>query len=855
MFDARHQDVFRVVALALALACHANANCLATERDTFTKAVRPFFENHCIHCHDESLAEGNLNLDALRPDFLTRPAADHWVEVLDRINLGEMPPQDEPRPDVDELLAVTSWITGQVMESRRQRESVGDRVPLRRMTRREYANTVRDLLSVDFVDGQGPIDWLPPDGSIQGFDRNSKALLIDPSLMETYIDVAKRLVDRAIQMRPPRIPQRTVRYEYRDVVGSAMEYQIKERGMYLEGDTLVVVSGSARSFAKLRHPANNKEVPMTGRYRVRIKASACPGADGKPVYMRVSQGGQNSIAQFRVDATPDSPEVYEFETVRSGLLQGEYNVALVDSLDLGRYIRHRGKQRRAADEKLAAGDVRRATVMKARLRAQGGHAQGAYRTEFLDLSKLPQLRLDWIEVSGPLQGEYPPESMKRLLPRGWESDTFDDVYVREIFERFLPRVYRRPVSPQELGEILSIVRQDLDAGNSYPTAIKTGLIATLCSPKFLYLFEPNAVASTDTGDSDRRRLSDHELATRLSYFLWSSMPDRQLSELASSGKLSGDLVLRTQVDRMIADPRFQGFLDGFVRQWLKIDEFDRFEPDKAIFPEYHRTEFVGIEKDILAQPIEFLKELIHRDESLGAILDSDWTVVNGKLASYYGMNGVSGETFQRVKLTPEQRMRGGLLGMAGLHRWGSDGSRTKPVERGKYILDVLFNDPPPPPPPNAGEVEPNVRGETLTVGQRLAKHREQTTCMNCHRRIDPYGLAMENFNVIGHWRERIDGEKPLHRWGDDRPMIEIGGMLPGGQRYNSFDEFKQTLITQRERFLRGLTEKLLGYALGRTVQPTDRPLIDSIVRHCQDQGETLRSILHGIVASKTFQVK
>ena len=231
-------------------------------------------------------------------------------------------------------------------------------------------------------------------------------------------------------------------------------------------------------------------------------------------------------------------------------------------------------------------------------------------------------------------------------------------------------------------------------------------------------------------------------------------------------------------------------------------------------------------------------------------------MLNERLAAFYGINGVTGSQFQKVELSKDQAiMRGGLLGMAGVHRWGSDGNRTKPVERGKYVLDVLFNDPPPPPPPNAGEVEPNIRGEKLTVRERLAKHREQTTCRNCHRRIDPYGLALENFNVIGKWRDQLDGEKPLQHWGSDRPTIDAAGTLPSGDRYETYAEFKRALGKQQDRFLRGVTEKLLMYALARTLEPSDRPLVDSVVADARDEDYAMRAILKGIVRSELFHTK
>jgi hypothetical protein len=345
----------------------------------------------------------------------------------------------------------------------------------------------------------------------------------------------------------------------------------------------------------------------------------------------------------------------------------------------------------------------------------------------------------------------------------------------------------------------------------------------------------------------------------LSYFLWSSLPDDELTDLAARSALSDPAVISAQVDRMLADPRSEGFVQGFARQWIRIDEFDRFPPDEQIFPDYYATDMVGLGSDMEEQPLAFFREVLHDDVPVSCFLHSDWTMLNERLAKFCGIDGVIGDDFRRVDLSADadhaHAVRGGLLGMAGVHKWGSDGNRTKPVERGKYVLDVLFNDPPPPPPPNAGEVEPNLRGERLTVRERLARHREQTTCNNCHRRIDPYGLALENFNAIGQWRDRLDGEKPLAHWGEDRPPIDAGGTLPNGHEFRTFTEFQAALAEQEDRFLRGLAEKMFVYALGRTIEPADRATIDRLVDDTKRDGAQLRRLVTEIVLTEQFRQK
>ena len=821
----------------------------------FDEQIKPFLSAHCVACHGPDKAEQDLRLDTLAADFVHRPAADEWVEVLNRLNLGEMPPADEPRPDADALAKVTDWITNELQLVQRAAQSTGGRVLLRRLSRREYANTVRDLLRVEFVEGEGPIDRLPPDGSIAGFDTVSRALLLDPSLMDAYLAVARDVADRAVLFRPPLVPTKTMRFDFKETTNSAMAYILHGREAFLEDGKLVIMAGGARTYSKLRHPFSNSEIPVTGKYRVRVRAAADPGDRGEAVYMDVTFGSVGRLARFRVDAAVDSSQVFEFERTFDAAVPGEFQVMLVDWTEFGNHQQewlheHREMQRLFDDGKLLE-----STRMRARMRAEGSYdvyTRGAFHPRVTDLAPLPKLHLDWIEVTGPLQPEYPPESMGTVFHDGWESERLTLDYAREIFIRLLPRAFRRPVSDSEVAALVALVSKELAQGASYEEALKTGLVAMLCTPDFLYLFEPEQATGT-------RLLNDYELAARLSYFLWSSQPDDELNALAAQSALRDPVALSAQVERMLRDPRSEGFVQGFARQWLKIDEFDRFPPDEQIFPDYYATDMAGLASDMEEQPLAFFREVLHHDAPVTSFLQSDWTMLNERLAKFCGIDGVAGDEIRKVELSagaePAQSVRGGLLGMAGVHKWGSDGNRTKPVERGKYVLDVLFNDPPPPPPPNAGEVEPNLRGERLTVRERLARHREQTSCNNCHRWIDPYGLALENFNAIGQWRDRLDGEKPLTHWGEDRPPIDAGGTLPNGREFGTFLEFQAVIGEQEDRFLRGLAEKMLVYALGRTIEPSDRATVDRLVADAKRDGWRLRRLVSGIVLTEQFRQK
>lgn len=302
---------------------------------------------------------------------------------------------------------------------------------------------------------------------------------------------------------------------------------------------------------------------------------------------------------------------------------------------------------------------------------------------------------------------------------------------------------------------------------------------------------------------------------------------------------------------MLQDSRSDALVTDFARQWLKMDEFDRFPPDIELYPAFARPENERLQDDFQQETLEFFQQVLRSDLPVESFLDSDWTMLNERLANYYGVASVSGEEFRRVSL-PSESHRGGLLGMAGLHRWGSDGNRTKPVHRGVYIRDVLFNDRPPLPPPDVGEVEPNAARENLSVRERLAMHRDVERCAECHRGIDCFGLALENFNAVGQWRELQDGETRNWTARGGAPPIDASGTFPDGRKFQNYDEFKTLLVDDNDRFITALANKLLAYALARRLEPADIESVETAVEYSGQHGRTLHSLILGIIASEAF---
>lgn len=832
--------MFRFLAILLPFSLTAGAVEVSFKND-----IRPLLQEHCVKCHGPEKQKGDVRLDDLPADFTAATTASVWLEVRDNINLGEMPPDDEKPLSGEDVALISGWIAGQQREAERRALSAGGRVLLRRLNREEYTATVADLLHLEFPPGESPLDFLPPDGTAEGFNKVSAALLLDPSLMRLYYDVARGIAERALVDGPPAFPTETMRLEFEDIDQSrAIGYLTTRLGLRPLKEGLMLIDGSTRSYGMLNYPGEkgNNVAPIPGFYRFTIRAGGITGESGIPPRLAIRQGHPKDemrlIAEFEVKAPFDQPEEYSFVVPRDEL-GGEINVEIVPGTSPYQSQRPGEHFRRAIDEVGRENQFREVLRLRGRKLAEGaGGDRSTPDPAKIDLEKHTRVFLDWLEIEGPLYEQWPPRSHEELFSGGSGAKE-DPGAIREMFTRFLPRAWRRPVRDEEIDPIVEIVEGELAHGQSLVEAVRVGLTAVLTSPKFLYLFEP--------GQNDQARaLDDYEIASRLSYFLWNSMPDERLFDLAASGRLRDPDLLEKETDRLLADEKMARFVGSFARQWLRTDSYLAFTPNQYLYQEY--TPKLG--EFAVQEPLSFFRTILRNDLSVLNFLDSDFAMVNEPLAQHYGIPGVEGEDFRRVPL-PADSPRGGLLGMMGVHLAGSDGLRTKPVARAVFVREVLFNDPPDPPPPNAGEIEPNVKGEKLTVRERLQQHQEIESCASCHRRLDPYGLALENFNVIGKWRDKQDGEDFRHHG----PPIVIDEKLPSGEAFQSFEGFRDLLLSQDERFRRALAEKLWIYALGRPVEPTDDRALQAVVERMTREGDTLRALIKGIVTSRQFLSK
>ena len=458
----------------------------------------------------------------------------------------------------------------------------------------------------------------------------------------------------------------------------------------------------------------------------------------------------------------------------------------------------------------------------------------------------PGIAFGKVEMTGPLAPVWPPESYTRLLGKlDPAKATANDA--KPVLEKFMARAFRRPLEPGEADRYLALVSQRLEAGVPFIDSVRAGMLAVLCSPNFLYLREDLRSAES--------RVTDTELASRLSYFLWSSMPDAELLKLAAENRLSDPTVLRGQVERMLGDEKSDHFVRNFTGQWLHLREINATTPDAKVYPDFDEI----LQYSMVEESRAFFREILTRDLPLVNFLDSEFAVLNGRLAEHYGVPGVKGMALRPVKL-PKDSVRGGMLTQASVLKVTANGSYTSPVVRGAWVLESILGRPSPPPPPNINGIEPDIRGAT-TMRQLLEKHRADSSCASCHQYIDPPGFALENFDPTGALRthyvhyEAAEGEKEKGKLVNGAP-VDASGVLTDGRTFTDIAGFKKLLLaTGQDDFRRCLTKKLMTYALGRELGFSDRPAIARIMTESAAQGNGLRSLIHLIVASETFSTR
>ena len=783
--------------------------CMRLSADDELAGPKDFFRQHCETCHSGAKPKGDFDLKTLAGNFSDKKVRGLWLTVLDQLQTGQMPPEDKPRPPSDQVKALIDWISQSAVKAEAEHRATQGRVVMRRLNRAEYANTVRDLLGVE-VD---LADLLPHDTSISGFDNSAEALHTSSYLMRSYLDAADRVLDDAIanESEPWQIKKRF------DI---KQEGTVKATGsVYRHIDDGVAIFASWES-ANIRVTMWNFRSPFRGKYRFRISAYAYQ-SQGKPVNFHVTAGTLKEVTEERIldyySVPADKPTVIEF----TEQLEPENRIRIIAD-DLPALP--------PAVEKVGA-----------------------------DKYTGPGLVVQWVDAEGPLLESWPPPSHKAIfgelrqeqIPTAknpdWREVVSDQPLVdaERILREFAGRAFRRPVTDAEIQPFLTRVKTRLDSGYTFEQAVRVGLKAVLVSPSFLFLQEQGALP----------RLDDFALASRLSYFLWSSMPDAALYQLANENKLHEPEVLHQQVERLLKDPKAKSFNAQFTGQWLSLRAIDATLPDRTLYPEYDDS----LKMAMLKETSLFFDEVLQQDLPLTQFVSSDFTFLNERLARHYGIPDVQGTEMRRVAL-PANSHRGGVLTMGSVLKVTANGTTTSPVIRGAWVLERILGTPPPKPPPDIAAIEPDIRGAT-TIRDQLAKHRQVESCASCHREIDPPGFALESFDVIGGWRENYrslanNGERDSQgRRVRPGPAVDPADVLLDGRQFQNIDDYKQLILEDKDQLTRNLTEKLLAYATGAAATPLDRPQIDEIVHRVSEQGHGFRSLIHEIAQSTLFQTK
>ena len=806
--------------------------------------MRPFLQKNCVRCHGADTQEGNFRVDDELPnDFIAKVNVDRWSEVLNMLNAGEMPPEGEPRPSLVEVTKVVEWIEHERLRAEIARND--RRVVLRRMNQHEYNNTIRDLVGVNF----NPGDQFPEDPPAAGFDNNGGALTISPLHMEMYLKAAHQILERVMPSTPPRKP-----IKWRFNMPQRLNLPDPWISVPDQFGKPVPVAANARTPAPLR---NNLVVlerpswdrvcslhhfffPGEGEYVIRVRAAQWQPSRQDIIEIGVKHRGENYRKHFETD------RAYHYGPPRMKIRTTMSNDVL-DTFDVP-----------APENAPEVYEIRAHFPRKARAQVDGIQVSSVYTIDSVAYDveanqdfPYPRLLIDWIELEGPFWDGRPKQRILFDSPnRGNEAK-----YAAEVLSRFMTRAYRRPVTDVEVQRRLALFQKVRPNKASFEEAIKVPLMAVLSSPHFLYLVEPesfNAEPKATAQSPDREAvasgsaLNNYELASRLSYFLWSSMPDDELFALAEQGKLTDPQTLASQVDRMLADKRSEAFVKNFSGQWLGTRQVGSNRPARQIFARYDDH----LELSFIRETEAFFAHILKNDWPVTDFIRSDYVLTNERLARFYGIPGIRGD-HMRVVQPPAEAHRGGVLTQGTVLSVTSNGTRTSPVWRGVWILENLLDDPPPPPPPNAGDIPPAKEDlSKVSLRKRLRLHRNNPQCARCHNKIDPLGFALENFDAAGGWRT-VETKGRQSRAAPDDPVIDANAQLPDGTRFSGIEGLQRELLKRREQFYACLARKLMIYALGRDLGFGDQEFVDQAVVAMRAD-PTLRILIKQIVSSDLF---
>ena len=799
---------------------------------------RDFVSQYCQKCHGDEKQKADRRFDQLSASIENFREQELWQEILDQLNLGDMPPEDEKQPSEDEKLAVIEMITNGIAKSREKFAGVSGHTVLRRLNNFEYTNTISDLLGLN-TESWNPATDFPADVLVDGFDNDGAELVTSGLLLEKYFPAAESAIVRAthfdskpesksyMQKSPfyfrgkesndlPKLFQ-VDRYRFLPETPYTDLYGRFYRGGHLGFLPLYRTGG----------------VPHSGRYTIRVKAAAVNRThaygrilsdfrNGDPLVMEfasVDRKGSTAGASGNV-TNAVSLTTFELEEAEPGWFEW------TGYLEKGYEPEVRFRNGTAAAKRLTRLLLNKADQFPefqpfANMKKSGEKGFERWHGT-LRAYKGPVLRVWEIQVDGPHIEEWPPVGHEVLYGKLSPQDLSSKI-IGESLISFAKLAFRRPPLEGELEPILDMVQYKLKEGLPPLESLQLGFQTILSAPGFLYLNE---------GEGG---LDDFSLASRLSYFLWSSMPDAELFELAEQGKLKDTDVLRGQVERMLADPKSKRLTSNFLRVWLELDNIGKMPPSRE-FVSFYRD---NLESAMREETELFFENVLRKNLPPRELLAANYSFINRELAEHYGMPGVEGNEFRKVSFSGSER--GGILGHGSFLTASANGVDTSPVVRGIYVMNKLLDYTPPPPPDDVPEIEPDVTGAT-TLREKLVKHRADASCAQCHKKIDPPGFALENYDAIGAWREKYDRKLE----------VDASGKLPNGKTFFSPSEFKKLVIEEKETFTRCLTKKLLTYGIGRKINSGDRETVNQIVEKMNQSEKGMKDLIKMIVLSEPF---
>ena len=789
---------------------------------SFEKTVLPFMADNCVYCHNAKKPSGGLNLEAYKTaDSLTKNR-DTWDHVVQKMQTGEMPPKGAPKPDPTEVKTVLGFLESEFTRLDKLVKPDPGRVTARRLNRAEYNNTVRDLLGVD----NKPADVFPQDDSGYGFDNIGDVLSLSPVLMEKYLTAAEKVARAAVFGVPSMKP-------------SVVERRGQGRKIEPSFTPLTEYDTTGLSLPNALHLTYRFPVEGEYTFRLFLNGARPPSSDGMKFALWID-GKQVEVRELDPEggaSFDEGKQVFDAFTLdlRAKVTAGDHWLAasilnMYDGLPPNLNGLNPSKKPPSAPPQFKERPDLSAEINERRRKAFEGRKQ--------ENVPVNTVRVGRVDIGGPYNQVLgaSAESRKKIFTCGHADGQHKPECAGKIVTNLARRAYRRPVTSSEVEPLTNLVSLVQSKGDSFEEGVCLSIQAMLVSPHFLFRLEqdkPAAISELGT------RLNPHELASRLSYFLWSSMPDDELLRVADNGSLRKPAVLQAQVTRMLKDEKSRALVENFGGQWLELRKLESSKPDREKFPEYDDYLRMSMQRETEM----FIESIVREDRSILDFIDGKYSFLNERLATLYKIPNVKGPEFRKVSLVGNPQ-RGGILTHASVLTVSSYTTRTSPVLRGKWILDNILNAPPPPPPPDVPNLDETKIGQSLTLRQQLEEHRKNATCASCHARLDPLGFGLEKFDAIGAWRT-MDGKLP----------VDDSGELPDGRKFSGPEELRKIILADRDAFAQGLTEKLLTYGLGRGLERYDKPTVKKIAAQVAANNYKFSSVVLEIVNSLPFQMR